>query len=102
MTTASEIESKLTADLNPQLLNVENESHMHSGPSLESHFKVTAVAEAFESLPLVKRHQRIYSLLSDELAGGVHALALHLYTPAEWEARQKSRPDSPHCRGGSK
>jgi len=102
MTVASVIESKLRADLGPQLLEVENESHKHSGPSLESHFKVTAVADVFASLSLVKRHQHIYKLLSDELAGSVHALALHLYTPAAWEARPQARPDFPQCRGGRK
>ena len=41
-----------------------------------------------------------YSLLADELAGPVHALALHLYTPQQWSARGEASPDSPNCRGG--
>jgi len=102
MTIQAVIESKLNAALDPQELEVENESHMHSGPATESHFKVTAVSAKFESLSLVKRHQHIYQLLADELAGGVHALAMHLYTPEEWQKRQEKIPESPHCRGGSK
>ena len=60
------IEQKLSV-LNPTFLTVENESHMHSVPeNSETHFKVVIVAEHFEELRLVKRHQAIYqSGLSD-------------------------------------
>ncbi|MGM0703129.1 MAG: BolA family protein [Pseudomonadota bacterium] len=93
------IEEKLQA-LEPSVLAVENESHRHAvPPNSETHFKVTLVSERFEGLMPVKRHQRIYALLADELSGPVHALALHLYTPQEWEASGQMRPDSPNCRG---
>ena len=48
------------------------------------------------------RHQNVYEILADELSGSVHALALHLYTPGEWQTRHGAIPDSPDCRGGSK
>ena len=96
------IQTKLEAALNPSMITVENESQLHSGPATESHFKLTVVAEQFENLPRVKRHQHVYALLSQELDNGVHALVLHLYSPLEWEQRQHSVPASPDCRGGSK
>ena len=98
----SSIENKLSAALKPQLLHIENESHMHGGPATESHFKLTVVADVFSDLSRVKRHQKIYGLLAAELAGEVHALALHLYAPDEWQADSQAVPDSPNCRGGSK
>ncbi|MFN2332350.1 MAG: BolA family protein [Halomonas sp.] len=102
MSIQATIEEKLQA-LAPAFLTVENESHRHSvPPDSETHFKVTLVSEHLEGLMPVKRHQQVYALLADELAGPVHALALHLYTPAEWQASGQSRPDSPDCRGGSK
>jgi BolA protein len=70
---------------------------MHAGPATDSHYKLILVSEAFEGLSKVKRHQRLYSILKDELAGPVHALALHLYTPQEWQA--VNVPDSPLCAG---
>jgi len=101
MSTQDTIEAKLKA-LEPDFLAVENESHRHNVPAnSETHFKVTLVARRFEGLMPVKRHQQLYALLADELAGPVHALALHLFTPEEWEASGRSRPDSPDCRGGS-
>jgi BolA family transcriptional regulator, general stress-responsive regulator len=100
MSVQADIEAKLQA-LEPTFLTVENESHRHSVPAnSETHFKVTMVSEQFQGLMPVKRHQRLYAVLSDELSGPVHALALHLYTPVEWEARGGARPDSPDCRGG--
>jgi len=102
MSIQTTIEDKLKA-LEPTELVVENESHMHSvPPNSETHFKVTLVSERFEGLMPVKRHQQIYALLADELSGPVHALALHLYTPQEWNLRGEARPNSPNCLGGGR
>lgn len=81
-----------------EYLEVSDESHLHHrGP--ESHFKVVIVARLFEGLSSVKRHQRIYAALQNEMKQ-IHALALHVYTPQEWAVRQA--PESPSCRGGGK
>jgi len=96
----SVIETKL-GSLNPQHLVIENESHMHSGPATDSHFKVTLVSDAFNGVRTVARHQKVYGILAEELKGPVHALALHLYTPEEW-SETTTVPDSPQCLGGSK
>ena len=86
------------AALQPQELQVEDESHMHSRGK-ESHFKVVLVSAAFDGVRQVQRHQKVYATLGD-LMQQFHALALHTFSPAEWQAEQKT-PDSPHCRGGS-
>ena len=97
------IERKLAEALAPAHLEVINESHQHSvPPGSESHFKVVLVSAAFEGKRSVARHQQVYKVLAAELAGGVHALALHTYTPAEWSERAARAPDSPACMGGSK
>jgi BolA protein len=44
----------------------------------------------------------VYSALAAELAGPVHALAIHTYTPAEWQESNNVAPDSPNCLGGGK
>ncbi|OFE11782.1 transcriptional regulator [Pseudohongiella acticola] len=95
------IEGKLQAQIQPTHYDIINESHMHSGPATESHFKLIVVAEHFTGLNAVKRHQALYGLLAEELREGVHALALHTYTPEEWAQNQQGAPDSPNCRGGS-
>ena len=99
MSVATSIESKL-AELVPSHLVVENESHRHSVPeNSETHFRLEIVSERFAGLRSVKRHQLVYGLLQDELAGPVHALAIHAYAPEEWAGQA---PQSPDCRGGNK
>lgn len=97
------IETKLAEAFDASVLSVENESHMHSvPPNSETHFKVTLVSPAFEGQMKVRRHQAVYKVLADELAGPVHALSLHLYTSDEWRESGQASPDSPGCMGGSK
>lgn len=102
MSMQSLIDSKLRSALSLQDLNIENESHMHSGPATESHFKITLVSDAFNGKTLIARHRMINEILKDELDGGIHALTLHTLTPDEYAARQGVIPDSPQCQGGGK
>ncbi len=102
MSVEDDIINKLNNALNPQHLEVINESHMHNvPPGSESHFKVIAVSEAFNGKMLVARHRLINKALEEELAGPVHALALHTMTPEEW-AEKGAAPASPPCMGGGK
>lgn len=101
MTVQQRIEAKLRAALEPSWLRVDNESQAHNvPPGSETHFKVILVAERFAPLSRVQRHRLVHQVLADELAGPVHALALHLHTPAEWSARG-GVAESPPCLGGS-
>lgn len=85
----------------PQHIELVNESYMHSVPAgSESHFKLVLVSEHFSGLRAVARHQKVYAVLGD-LMQQIHALALHTYTPEEWQA-QGVAPESPKCLGGSK
>jgi BolA protein len=83
--------------LQPQQLDVLDESHMHSR-GLETHYKAVIVSEQFAGLNAVKRHQKVYAAVG-ELMGQIHALALHTYTPDEW-SQQGVAPASPTCKGG--
>ncbi|MDA7088341.1 BolA family transcriptional regulator [Pseudomonas sp. SA3-5] len=98
MSKLAQLQAALAA-LDPQHLELLDESHMHSR-GLETHYKAVIVSPAFAGLNAVKRHQKVYASLG-ELMSQVHALALHTYTPEEW-AQQGAAPDSPTCKGGSK
>ncbi|OCH17287.1 transcriptional regulator BolA [Aliivibrio sp. 1S165] len=99
-----QIERKLRTELSPSYLKVLNESYMHNVPEgSESHFKVIAVSDGFEGKRLLARHRTINSILADELANHIHALAIHTYTESEWQALDTELvPQSPDCMGGSK
>jgi BolA protein len=88
MRTADLITKKLTEAFAPQSLKVMDESHQHEGhaghrPGGQTHFRVYIVAEAFKGKTRLERHRMINGKLSDELAGGVHALAIHAAAPGE-------------------
>ena len=102
MNVGDTMQSKLIHGLSPLHLEVVNESHAHNVPDgSESHFKVLVVAEAFDGQTLLSRHRMVNALLAQELAGPVHALAIHAHTPGEWFERGGKVPDSPPCLGGS-
>jgi len=92
--------TELKAAFDPSYLTVENESHRHNvPPGSESHFKVTIATTAFEGRRLIQRHQAVNRALKEVLAL-IHALALHTYTPVEWQGRGEAAPQSPNCLGG--
>jgi BolA protein len=83
-----QIAEKLAAAFAPQQLDVIDESHRHEGhaghrPGGESHFRVHIVSEAFRGKSRIERHRMVNQTLSSELAGGVHALAVHASAPGE-------------------
>jgi len=91
MRTADIIARKLTEAFAPQSLKVEDESHHHEGHAGhraggQTHFRVYIVSEAFKGKTRVQRHRMINEILAGELAGGVHALAIHAAAPGEGAA----------------
>ena len=88
MRTADLITKKLTEALAPQSLEVVDESHKHEGhaghqPGGQTHFRVYIVSELFKNMTRLQRHRLINQTLAGELAGGVHALAIHAAAPGE-------------------
>ena len=82
------ITTKLMAAFAPESLHVEDESHLHQGhaghrPGGESHFRLYIVSSAFKGKSRVERHRMINATLAQELAGSVHALAIHAQAPGE-------------------
>ena len=88
MQTADIIRRKLNEAFAPQSLEVVDESHQHEGhaghrPGGQTHFRVYIVSDAFKGKTRVDRHRIINAALAGELAGGVHALAIHAAAPGE-------------------
>jgi len=103
MSVQQEIEQQLRHCFSPVFLEVANESDQHSVPAnSETHFRVVLVSASFDGRNRVARHQQVYTALAPQLEGPVHALALHTYSPGEWQQRRQQAPASPQCRGGSK
>ena len=88
MPTRELITEKLRNAFAPESLRVEDESNHHVGhaghrPGGETHFRVYIVAQAFHGKSRLERHRMINAALTNELAGGVHALAIQAAAPGE-------------------
>jgi BolA family transcriptional regulator, general stress-responsive regulator len=83
------IDAKLRSEFDPASLEVINESHLHAGHQEafdgtgETHLRIRIVASAFEGMSRVARHRAINDLAAEELAAGLHALAIEARTPDE-------------------
>ena len=91
MSVADTMRRKLTERLAPMRLDIIDDSARHAGHAGaqlggETHFDVTIVSDAFAGIGRVARQRLVYETLADELAGGVHALALRTLTPEEDQA----------------
>ncbi len=88
MTMKERIAAKLTRGLDPEALDIVDESGRHQGHAGareggETHYRVHIVSEAFVGKGRLERHRLVYTLLADEFAAGVHALALQTLAPGE-------------------
>jgi BolA protein len=88
MSTKDTIINKLHEAFLPESLDVADESHLHEGhsghrPGGETHFRVNIVSPAFKGKSRIECHRMINAALSAELAGSVHALAIHARAPEE-------------------
>lgn len=88
MTVKDQITKKLSEAFAPDSIDVVDESHLHEGhgghrPGGETHFRVYIVSKTFEGKTRIDRHRMINAQLAAELAGPVHALALHAHAPGE-------------------
>lgn len=88
--TPAAIEARLRRGLQPDHLEIADESARHAGhagaASGGGHYRVLVVAGVFEARTRVERHRMVYDLLADLMPGAIHALALKTLAPSEWTA----------------
>ncbi|MFZ1815170.1 MAG: BolA family protein [Rhizobiaceae bacterium] len=86
---ASAIHDKLKKAFEPDFLEIVNESHLHSGHqekfdgSGETHLRIRIVSQAFSGMSRLARHRAINAIADEELAAGLHALAIEAHAPGE-------------------
>ena len=72
------IKQRLTQALNPDQLQVIDESHLHAGhPGARDgrgHFRVRIVADVFYGLPRLARHRRVFRAIGELMKSDIHAL----------------------------
>ena len=79
----------LKKNLQPQLLLVNDESHLHKGHAgvekgtTETHFFIEIISKEFRDKNRIDRHRIINSLLDEEFNLGLHAITLKLRDDTE-------------------
>ena len=88
MDRVAEIRTRLETVFSPELLEIEDQSHLHVGHAGArdggGHFRVRIRAAAFEGMNRVKRQRAVYAALKGKMdgpAGELHALALTTKAP---------------------
>ncbi len=93
----NQIEKILIKALNPEILQVVNESFKHNVPTgSESHFKIIAISEKFINLNKITRHKMLFKILEEQFKS-IHALSLALFTPEEWQQNPNKEYVTPPC-----
>ena len=82
------VERALEEGLEPDHLEIEDESHRHAGHAGArgggSHYRVTIVCERFRGHSRLERHRMLYDALGSLMEGEIHALAIRALAPEEW------------------
>ena len=95
LSVADTIRSKLGVALDPERLEITDESHRHVGhagarPQGETHFRISVVSSRFHGLSRVVRQRLVYRALAADMVTDIHALALTTLTPEEHKSGHKS------------
>jgi len=88
MSLAQRIHLKLERAFAPSHITVEDDSARHAGhagarPGGETHFSILVVADVFDGRSRLERHRAIHSVLTEEFADRLHALAIRALTSSE-------------------
>jgi BolA family transcriptional regulator, general stress-responsive regulator len=85
---AERIAARLRERLEAIHVEVEDESHRHAGHAGAAagggHFRALIVSPRFEGLSRVAAQRLVYTALSEEMQGEIHALVMTTFTPAAW------------------
>ena len=87
MNRVERIRAALQAALQPEALEVVDDSHRHAGHEGardgRGHFTVRYSSQAFAGKPPLARHRAVYAALGEMMQTDIHALAIEAKAPGE-------------------
>ena len=87
MSTARAIEKALEERLQPERLQIKDQSHLHAGHAGaedgRGHFEVIVVSRAFAGKSRIERHRLVFAAVGELMQTAIHALSIHACTPDE-------------------
>ncbi len=83
----AQIRSRLETELEPDELDVIDDSHRHAGHAGardgRGHFQVRILSRAFAGKRTVERHRMVYAALGSLMQTDIHALGLEALSPED-------------------
>jgi len=77
----------LDTALTPEMLEIEDESHLHAGHAGardgRGHYRLTLVSDAFEGKSRLGRHRLVFDALGNMMDTDIHALSIQALAPSE-------------------
>jgi BolA family transcriptional regulator, general stress-responsive regulator len=81
------IRNRINLKLNPQSINIRDDSSLHAGHvgarGGGGHFTVQIISEQFSGKSTLERHRMVYQSVEDLMPGEIHALSIQALTPEE-------------------
>ena len=80
----SSIKKKITEQLNPEVLEIRDDSSMHKNhgnikeEDTETHFYIKIKSSYFNNKSKLSMHKIVYDILREEFSNGLHAVELDL------------------------
>ena len=82
-----QIRQRLDMTLQPQILEVIDEGHLHRGhegaKDGRGHFRLKIVSRQFIGKSMVQRHRLVYQAMGDLMQTDIHALAIDAAVPVD-------------------
>ncbi len=83
------IRTCLTRELQPEHLQIDDESHLHVGHAGakdgRGHFFVQVVSAGFAGIRPLQRHRMVYQALGELMQTDIHALRIEAYAEDEFD-----------------
>lgn len=87
MTRVERIRAALEQALQPEQLQIEDQSHLHAGhagaATGRGHFRIDIVSACFAGMKPLERHRAVYAALGILMQTEIHALSVGARTPEE-------------------
>jgi BolA protein len=83
----TELRNRLQAALDPQVLEIRDDSaahHGHAGAAGGGHYALRIVSAQFVGRRLLERHRLVYNAVADLMQNGIHALSIDAFAPSEF------------------
>ncbi|NIH41176.1 MAG: BolA family transcriptional regulator [Buchnera aphidicola (Periphyllus aceris)] len=92
------IKKKIKNKIKIKYIKIYNISNAHKKFNKKnSHYKIIVVSNDFYKINILRRHQIIYNILSNEININIYGIEIFTYTKKEWDVEINKKFSSTKC-----